>query len=55
MARNSELDTHREAQKPWHAPRLTVHGTIVELTQRFTLKAHGLGDDTFNIAVTTIR
>jgi hypothetical protein len=55
MAKNAEIDPSRETRKPWREPRLIVHGTIVELTQRFTLKAAGLGDDTFNSAVTTVR
>jgi hypothetical protein len=42
-------------RKPWCDPQLMEHGTIAALTQTFSLKSRGLGDDTFNVAVSTVR
>lgn len=42
-------------RKPWGEPQLREHGTISGLTQAFVLKSHGLGDDRFNVAVSTVR
>lgn len=48
----SRSNDHR---KPWCEPQLFAHGTISALTQAFVLKSHGLGDDRFNVAVSTVR
>lgn len=42
-------------RKPWCEPQLVEHGTIATLTQAFVLKSAGLGDDRFNVAVSTVR